>query len=156
MAIEIERKFLINPKEWEKVDKPEGLRCRQFYLHNEVEKVVRVRVIGKKAFITIKGKGNGISKPEYEYEIPVTDAEEMIKLFSENLIDKTRYLIPTGNHTWEIDVFHGVNKGLIIAEIELSSEDENFENPSWIVKEVTGNKKYYNAYIEKHPFSKWK
>lgn len=143
--MEIERKFLVDNQLWEKVKKPEGKKIIQAYLTNEVEKSIRIRVKGEKAYVTIKGKQVGISRPEFEYEIPVSDAMEMIYLFADKVIEKTRYEILVGQFIWEIDVFHGKLEGLILAEIELSNENEVFENPEWITTEVSTDPFYLNA-----------
>ena len=143
--MEIERKFLVDKRLWEKVEKPEGKKIIQAYLTNEVEKSIRIRVKGEKAYVTIKGKQVGISRPEFEYEIPVSDAMEMIYLFADKVIEKTRYEILVGQFIWEIDVFHGKLEGLILAEIELSNENEVFENPEWITTEVSTDPFYLNA-----------
>lgn len=155
MAQEIERKFLV------KGDfKPEAFkstRISQGYLSSVPERTVRVRIKGNQGFLTIKGKGNhsGISRYEWEKEIPVKEAEELLQLCEPGIIDKTRYLVKSGNHTFEVDEFHGENEGLILAEIELETENESFVKPSWIAEEVTGDAKYYNAVLTKHPYSRW-
>jgi len=156
MAVEIERKFLVTPELWDNLTKPDGLECIQTYLLKDDYRTVRVRVLGDKGFITFKGKTVGFSKPEFEYQVPVNEAKEMIQLFGETTITKTRYLFPQGKHTWEVDVFYGDNEGLIVAEIELSSEDETFSLPEWIAEEVTGDYKYSNSNIQGHPFKNWK
>ncbi|MGB0993196.1 MAG: CYTH domain-containing protein [Akkermansiaceae bacterium] len=151
MAIEIERKFLVVgefPRE-ECVEMVQGYLCR------EIERTVRVRIEGRRAVITVKGRGSGISRPEFEYEVPVEDAREMLQLADGPLVEKTRYYHRVGNHTWEIDVFKGENVGLIVAEIELQSEDEAFESPSWLGAEVSGDGRYANSSLSKLPFSKW-
>ena len=156
MAIEIERKFLVKKELWEAVDKPMGLVCKQTYLHKEIDKTIRVRVLGDKGFVTFKGKTIGFSKPEFEYEIPLQDANEMISMFGQKLIDKVRYLIPIDGHTWEVDVFFGDNAGLIVAEIELKSEQEIFSVPEWVDKEVTGDLRYSNSSLQGNPYCNWK
>ena len=156
MGQEIERKFLVNEKIYKAITTASSNYCSQTYLTSDSEKVVRVRVLSEKGFITIKSKVVGISRHEFEYEIPLADAKEMIKLFGVQVIEKTRYLIPIKNHTWEVDIFEGLNKGLIIAEIELSSEEETFELPEWIKEEVTGDIKYYNNTLQENPYSTWK
>ena len=153
MAIEIERKFLVRNNYWQ--EKAEtGLPCRQGYLCAEHGKTVRVRTLGARAFLTIKGKTHGLSRAEFEYEIPVDDAEALLQMCDQR-IEKTRYLVPHENHTWEVDVFEGENKGLILAEIELKSEDETFILPDWIGDEVSGDPRYYNAQLSRHPFTRW-
>ena len=156
MNTEIERKFLVDISKWQKLEKPEGLICRQTYLSSDPEKVIRLRTLGKKGFITLKGKLKGLTRAEYEYEIPLTEANEMIDLFGTNIIEKTRYYINYKNKLWEVDEFEGLNKGLLIAEIELGSEDETIEIPDWLEKEVSHEMKYYNSNLHKKPFSSWK
>jgi CYTH domain-containing protein len=156
MAIEIERKFLVHPKLWNDLTKPEGLYCQQTYLLKDEDRTVRVRVIGNKGFITFKGKTVGFSKPEFEYEIPASEAKEMMLLFGEITIEKTRFLFPQDNQTWEVDVFYGDNEGLIVAEIELKSESETFSQPDWIAKEVTGDYRYSNSNLQSNPYINWK
>ncbi len=156
MAVEIERKFLVHPQLWQDLSKPEGLYCLQTYLLKDEAKTVRVRILGNKGFITLKGKTVGFSKPEFEYEIPAKEAKEMIKIFGDVLIEKTRYLFPQGKYTWEVDVFEGDNKGLIVAEIELKSELDKFDKPEWIAKEVTGDYRYSNSNLQGNPYKNWK
>lgn len=156
MAKEIERKFLVKESIIETLKSASSSYCSQTYLSSDEEKVVRVRVLGNKGFITIKSKVVGISRHEFEYEIPLDDAKQMIDLFGFKVIEKTRYLIPVNNHTWEVDVFEGQNKGLIIAEIELESEEEEFAIPNWVSEEVTGDVKYYNNNLQNLPYSSWK
>jgi len=156
MGKEIERKFLVDKIELKKVlGRVESNYCAQTYLSKDEDKVIRVRVLGNKGFLTIKSKVTGISRDEFEYEIPLTEAQQMISIFGTSVIEKTRYYIPIDNHTWEVDVFEGENKGLIVAEIELSSESELFEKPIWIIKEVTGDLKYYNSNLQTNPFLNW-
>ncbi|HUH41919.1 MAG TPA: CYTH domain-containing protein [Sulfurimonas sp.] len=154
MGLEIERKFLIDI---DKVGNLEnGYAIKQGYIQTKDKTVVRVRVKDKEAFLTIKGKNIGATRLEYEYIIPLNDANEMLeKLCAKPIIDKTRYLVKHKNHTWEIDIFHKENDGLIVAEVELKSEDETLELPEWTVKEVTDESKYYNSSLLKNPFSKW-
>lgn len=153
MANEIERKFLINSH---LINIPAGEKIQQGYIYNDVNSVIRVRISGTKGFLTIKGPLIGITRSEFEYEIPCVDAEQMIKEFCKITLIKQRSKIKINDHVWEIDVFEGENKGLVIAEIELSSEDEYFELPIWINKEVTDDFKYYNNNLINHPFSQWK
>ena len=149
MNIEIERKFLVIGDFMPSVQKTE--KIAQGYLCASYERTVRVRIKGNLAFITIKGPSNenGFSRAEYEYSIPLTDAEEMLKLCN-TIIEKERHYVPVGNHLYEVDVFHGIHEGLVIAELELQSEEETFEKPSWLGKEVTGDKRYYNAYLSQN------
>jgi adenylate cyclase len=145
MATETERKFLIKG-EFRHLAVKE-IRIVQSYLSIDTEKTIRLRIANDKAFLTIKTRPqkNSISRNEWEVQVSVTDAEEMMRICLPGRIVKTRYLIPSGKHTFEIDVFHEKNEGLIIAEIELKSEDEHFEKPAWLGEEVTGNPQYYNA-----------
>lgn len=155
MAIEIERKFLVDMDLLPELEN--GLEIKQGYIHASDEKVVRVRTKGKKAFLTIKGSNMGISRLEYEYEISVNEANEMLdNLCEESIIDKKRFLIPHGNHTWELDIFYGQNDGLVIAEIELNDENEEFLKPNWIKEEVSHEAKYYNSNLMKNPYKNWK
>jgi adenylate cyclase len=155
MAQEIERKFLV--KGDFKPFASKSTRIKQGYLCSVPERAVRVRIKGVKGFITIKGIGNeeGTSRYEWEKEIPVTEAEDLLKICEPGEIDKTRYLVKAGDHTFEVDEFYGENEGLIIAEIELDSEAENFEKPDWLGEEVTGDNKYYNVMLLKNPFTRW-
>ncbi len=153
--LEIERKFLVDNVKWTRFHKPEGIQYRQGYLSIDREKVIRVRVAGEKGFITIKGRSETFVHSEYEYEIPQADATELMRVYTKNIITKTRFRIPEGNHTWEVDVFDGSNTGLIIAEIELTTPDEKFEIPGWAGSEVTSDERYYNAYLSEHPFTEW-
>lgn len=155
MNQEIERKFLVNHTEWEKLNKPEGKTIIQSYLATNPDKTIRVRIYGEQGFITIKGKAKRLTRPEFEYEIPLTDAKEMISLFGEANIEKKRYEIKINNHIWEVDVFEGDNQGLILAEIELTTESENFTKPHWITEEVSSNTKYFNSNLQKNPFNSW-
>lgn len=154
MATEIERKFLLRHDGWRQGAR--GRRYRQGYLSTAVERVVRVRCVDDDAWLTIKGATKGVSRLEFEYPIPLADAEAMLAdLCLPPIIDKTRYRIPHGAHCWEVDEFHGVNAGLVIAEIELGSEDESFERPDWIGEEVSGDPRYFNANLIAHPYSEW-
>lgn len=154
--LEIERKFLVNSDAFLKQFKVKN-RIVQGYLSSIPERTVRIRIKGKKGFLTIKGKSNesGLSRMEWEKEIDVNEAESLLQICESGVIDKTRYEIEFDNHIIEVDVFEGENKGLIIAEIELKSENESFEKPDWLGKEVTGDMKYYNAYLSKNPFVNW-
>ncbi len=155
MAQEIERKFLVNG-EFKQLAHKET-RITQGYLSSIPERTVRVRTKGDKGFITIKGIGNasGASRYEWEKEIPVEEVRELLKICEPGVIDKTRYQVKAGPHTYEIDEFYGENQGLIVAEVELGSENETFEKPAWLGQEVTGDVKYYNSMLMKHPFTKW-
>jgi len=154
MGKEIERKFLLRGDEWRKL--AEGKHYCQGYLSSVKERTVRVRTVGTEAFLTIKGASVGATRSEYEYPIPLHDAEEMLKnLCEQPLIEKMRYKVRQGKLTWEIDEFFGENGGLIVAEIELPDENAAFERPSWIGREVTHNPLYFNANLIKHPFTRW-
>ena len=156
MGREIERKFLIKASEWAKLDKPGGKHLRQGYLVSAPNKTIRVRTTDDKAWITIKGISVGASRLEYEYEIPLVEGLELLDNFAEAELEKIRYEIHHQAKLWEVDVFLGDNNGLIVAEIELDSEDEKFELPEWVAEEVTEEKKYYNSNLTKHPFKLWK
>jgi CYTH domain-containing protein len=153
MGIEIERKFLVKDESW-KISAGEGLVCRQGYLLSGEGKTVRVRIMGDQAFLTIKGPTEGITRIEYEYGIPVIDAEALLLLCG-NVIEKTRYFIEHAGMRWELDVFSGANEGLVMAEIEIDSVDQQIELPGWAGKEVSGDPRYYNACLAVHPFSTW-
>jgi adenylate cyclase len=155
MATEIERKFLVNGDSWrDAVESQENVM--QGYLANGENATVRVRVKGAAAFLTIKGMMRGISRAEYEYSIPVADAEAMLKdLAVSPPIEKTRYRVRFGAHLWELDVFAGENAGLIMAELELASEDESFELPDWAGDEVSDDLRYYNVNLSRHPYQRW-
>lgn len=154
--LEIERKFLVLSHDFIKASFTHH-RIVQGYLNSNPERTVRIRIKGNKGFLTIKGKGNesGTTRLEWETEIPLEDAEKLLPLCENGVIDKVRYEIKVGKHVFEVDVFSGENAGLIMAEIELESEDEVFEKPIWIGKEVTNDVKYYNAYLSHHPFRSW-
>lgn len=155
MANEIERKFLVKGDFKPFISKE--TRIVQGYLSSVPERTVRVRIKGDKGFLTVKGIGNdsGASRYEWEKEVPLGETEELLKLCEPGVIDKVRFLVKAGVHTYEVDQFHGENEGLTVAEIELSSETESFEKPSWLGEEVTGDKKYYNSMLMKHPFTRW-
>jgi len=155
MPQEIERKFLV--KDGYKQFAFTNTRITQGYLSSIPERIVRVRINGDKGYITVKGVSNmsGMSRYEWEKEIPVDEARELLTLCEPGIIDKTRYLVQVGKFTFEVDEFYGENEGLSMAEIELSSEEELFEIPLWLGKEVTGDKRYYNSKLAKNPFSKW-
>ena len=153
---EIERKFLVTSTDFIS-ESTTQLRIVQGYLNSNPERTVRIRIKGNRGYITIKGKGNesGMSRFEWEKEISVIEAEALLALCEKGVIDKTRYEVPMGNHTYEVDVFAGENEGLIVAEIELQSENESFEKPNWLGKEVTSDERYYNAYLSNNPFKSW-
>lgn len=155
MAQEIERKFLVKGEF--KKDAFKQTRITQGYLSSVPERTVRVRTKGTQGFITIKGIGSasGASRYEWEKEIPVSEVEALLQICEPGVIDKTRYQVKSGIHTFEVDEFYGENQGLVVAEVELSAEDEAFVKPNWLGEEVTGNAKYYNSMLMKNPFTKW-
>ncbi len=154
--VEIERKFLVNSEAY-KNEANKSTRIVQGFLNTDPERTVRVRIKGDQAFLTVKGIGNtsGTSRFEWEKEIPVSEAEQLIPLCEKGIIEKIRYEIPLGNHIYEIDEFFDKNKGLVIAEIELNDENESFLKPDWLAKEVTGDSRYYNSQLSKKPYSLW-
>ncbi len=154
---EIERKFLIATIQPVKELAFRKTRIIQGYLNSAPERTVRVRVKGEQAYLTIKGKSSesGMSRFEWEKEIPVSEAEALLKLCEPGSIEKVRYEIDFKNHLFEVDEFFGENEGLLLAEVELSSEEEMFDRPSWLGEEVTGNKMYYNSYLSKFPYKEW-
>jgi adenylate cyclase len=155
MGKEIEKKYLIDHAKWQNTEKPKGEFYRQGYLLAEPKKTIRVRLTEKCGFLTIKGAAVGITTPEFEYEIPTADAKELLDTLCTSELSKIRYKLIYRNKLWEIDEFLGENKGLIVAEIELKSEDEAYDLPDFILQEVTGEKKYYNAQLSKNPFKNW-
>lgn len=153
MGIEIERKFLVKDSSW-KTTETEGLVCRQGYLCTGEGTSVRVRIMGHYAYLTIKGPTNGISRSEFEYDISLSDAEAMLAMCG-NLVEKVRYFVGHGGRQWELDVFSGANEGLVMAEIELESEDQPFDMPDWAGEEVSGDVRYYNGYLARNPYTQW-
>lgn len=155
--LEIERKFLVTSDAFKK-EAISQKRITQGYLSAVPERTVRIRTKGDQAFLTIKGASNetGMSRFEWEKEIPVEDAKKLLLLCEKGVIDKTRFEIKVGKHLYEVDEFYGDNQGLIMAEIELQSETESFEKPNWLGKEVTNDSRYYNAYLSKNPYTDWK
>ncbi len=154
MPQEIERKFLVKNDSW-KAEAYKSITIKQGYLNSNPDRTVRVRITNEKAYLTIKSKSQGISRQEFEYEIPLDEAKELINLCEKPLIEKTRHKVKQGIHTWEVDVFDGKNKGLIIAEIELSDEEESFDKPNWIGKEVSDDNRYFNSNLIAKPFIYW-
>ncbi|WP_395059093.1 CYTH domain-containing protein [Flavobacterium sp.] len=154
--IEIERKFLVLNNDFIALAVAKN-RIVQGYLNSNPERTVRVRIKGSKGFLTIKGKGNdsGTTRLEWETEIPLAEAEKLLSICENGIIDKIRHEIPSGKHIYEVDVFAGENNGLVVAEIELSAENESFEKPNWLGQEVTGDNRYYNAYLSNNPFGSW-
>ena len=153
---EIERKFLVTSEAFKKEAFAQN-RIAQGYLSAVAERTVRVRIKGNKGFLTIKGASNtsGLTRFEWEKEIPVNEAAALLKLCEKGIIDKIRFEVKMGNHVFEIDEFYGDNEGLVMAEIELKSETETFEKPSWLGKEVTSDNRYYNSYLSKNPYKNW-
>ena len=154
MKKEIERKFLIKGDFMPYVSS--ATRIEQGYVAKSDELTLCIRTRDDKGFLTIKGRSNalGMSRSEWEYEIPVEEARELLK-YSRGTISKTRYIVPVGEHIFEIDRFYGANEGLVIAEVELTSEDEEYPHPEWLGEEVTGDRRYYNSQLLKHPFTTW-
>ena len=158
MPVEIERKFLLN-------DKPPvvaGVEMVQGYLCKDADRTIRVRlerdedgVKEGRAVLTVKGMPVGLTRPEYEYAIPMHEAQELMQLCKGSLVEKTRYRYQVGKHVWEVDVFHGENEGLVVAEIELSDEAESFDKPDWVGDEVSADPRYANSKLSTHPFRKW-
>ncbi|MDG1331862.1 MAG: CYTH domain-containing protein [Crocinitomicaceae bacterium] len=144
---EIEYKFLVDQEAWSKLDKPKPTLIVQGYISKSVESTVRVRIKGEKGYLTIKGKTEGISRSEFEYEIPLNEAEEMIDLFIHKYINKHRYEVIVDGKTWEVDEFHGKLEGLILAELEVESEEESFQKPDWVTKDVSTDPQYFNAVL---------
>jgi len=154
--IEIERKFLVKSDQF-KTQVFTQNKIAQGYLSSLPERTVRVRIKGERGFLTIKGIGyhGGMSRFEWENEIPLDEAQELLKLCEKGKIEKTRFEIKSGNHIIEVDEFYGENEGLVMAEIELKSETESFDRPDWLGEEVTNDERYYNAYLSKNPFKDW-
>jgi CYTH domain-containing protein len=154
MGVEIERKFLIKGNSWKNEIKEE-VSIKQGYLNSEADRTVRVRIYGEQGFLTVKGKSQHLTRKEFEYQIPLADAQDLLELCEKPIIEKKRFLIFSGNKTWEIDVFEGENSGLVVAEIELISEDEDFETPHWLGKEVSSDSRYYNSSLITNPYANW-
>ena len=156
MAREIERKFLVAGDF--KQGASESFRLVQGYISTDPDRTVRVRIKGDQGFVTIKGRSSadGLSRYEWEKEIPVEEARELMNLCGPGVIDKTRHLVPFEGHVFEVDEFYGSNQGLVLAEIELADEQETFRKPSWLGEEVTGDIRYYNSMLMKSPFTEWK
>jgi CYTH domain-containing protein len=155
MATEIEHKYLVNFELWLQVVPDKSVEIKQGYLLTDPNKTVRVRTKGQVGYITIKGKTIGASRPEFEYEIPLADANQLITNFCSNVIEKTRHYVFYKNNTWEVDVFDGLNQGLIVAEIELNSEEELYQKPDWVTKNITDDTQYANSNLSIKPFSTW-
>jgi adenylate cyclase len=154
--LEIERKFLVTSTAFKNEAFAQN-QIAQGYLNSNPERTVRIRIKGSQGFITIKGKGNesGATRFEWEKEIPKAEALQLLALCEKGTIEKTRFEVKVGQHIFEIDEFYGSNQGLVMAEIELTDEDETFEKPIWLGKEVTGDARYYNSYLSIHPFCEW-
>ncbi|MDR0395175.1 MAG: CYTH domain-containing protein [Tannerella sp.] len=154
--MEIERKFRVGNNSFAE-EAFKALRIVQGYICADAERSVRVRICGGEGFLTIKSASNGRGWSRYEFEQPIAlkDAEELMKLCLPGVIDKVRHYVKAGSHTWEVDVFHGANEGLVVAEIELESEEEVFELPPWVADEVSGDPRYYNMMLAKHPYAEW-
>ena len=155
MQIETERKFLVKDDGY-KAQAVESHRIRQGYIAHDMGRSVRVRILDDKGILTVKGPFIGLgSRPEWEKEISLQEAEDLFLLCKPGSIDKTRWIVPAGERKFEVDEFHGENEGLVMAEIELKNQDEAFERPSWLGDEVTGDKRYYNGYLARNPFKSW-
>ncbi|MES2475581.1 MAG: CYTH domain-containing protein [Verrucomicrobiota bacterium] len=153
MAAEIERKFLVKADAWR--DGTAGVRMAQGYLTRDVDRTVRIRIAGEKAWITIKGRNEGITRQEFEYEIPLTDGRDLLDMCLPGVIDKTRHEVAHAGHVWEVDVFHGANDGLVVAEVELEDAEISPELPSWVGEEVSVDARYYNSSLGEKPFKSW-
>mgnify|MGYP000067766912 CR=1 FL=1 len=156
MSLEIERKFLVKSDAF-KQQAVEQTRIVQAYLNSDKRRTVRVRIRGQQGFLTIKGQSSesGLSRYEWEKPISLSEAEQLLALCEPGAIDKVRYLVPVGQHMFEVDVFAGANQGLIVAEVELQSEQEAFTKPAWLGEEVTGQNCYYNSMLSQHPYTNW-
>lgn len=157
MTVEIERKFLVNSNDFKK-EASKSYSIKQGFLNSHEERTVRVRLKNDKGYLTIKGKSSedGLVRFEWETEITKQEAEQLLALCEDGIIDKIRYEVNFGNHTFEIDEFFGENDGLVIAEVELQSKNEDFNKPDWLGKEVTGDIRYYNSQLSKQPYKNWK
>ena len=152
MAMEIERKFLVTADDWRSAD---GVLYRQGYLNRDKSRTVRVRIAGDEAFLTIKGKTSGISRSEFEYAIPVSEAQDLLALCDGALVEKIRRKIPFAGLIWEVDEFLGANAGLVVVEVELASVDQVFDKPAWVGEEVSDDPRYFNASLSTYPFNAW-
>ncbi|MBT28512.1 MAG: adenylate cyclase [Thalassobius sp.] len=154
MGVEIERKFLIKNDSW-KSSADNGVQIKQGYLNSDKNRTVRVRVYGETGFLTIKGKNENLTRQEFEYEIPLDDANNLLELCEIPIIEKRRYIVADQGNNWELDVFEGENAGLLVAEIELHSEDHQLELPAWVGDEVSTDPKYYNSSLISNPYKNW-
>jgi adenylate cyclase len=155
MALEIEHKYLIKPEAWAKVIPHKSVVLQQAYLSTDPEKTIRVRTMNDNAYMTIKGKSRGAVRLEYEYEIPLSDARELIRNFCSNVVEKVRHYVEHEGKTWEVDEFKGSNEGLLVAEIELQAEDEAYGLPDWAGANVTQDQRYANSNLSVKPFKSW-
>jgi CYTH domain-containing protein len=153
MAAEIERKFLVRGDSW--LEGAVGVRIAQGYLSQDPSRTVRVRIAGETGWLTIKGCTEGITRQEFEYPIPLADAKALLGLCLPSVIDKTRYRVPFGGHVWEVDVFHGDNQGLVLAEVELADESIEPPLPAWVNREVSADPRYFNSCLASFPYGKW-
>ena len=156
MGVEIERKFLVNRAIWGQAFKGEGQPYRQGYISTDPNKTIRVRLAGRKAYLTIKGISRGASRPEFEYAIPEADAKQLLDQFCMTAISKIRFRVEHEGRLWEVDEFSGDNLGLVMAELELQDENEPVQLPTWIDREVTGDSRYFNSNLSIHPYTSWK
>lgn len=155
MPIEIEHKYLVNPEKWKLVVPEKSEIIKQGYLSTDPNKTIRVRTKGNHGFITVKGKSLSASRPEYEYEIPLNEAEEMLQLFCHQLIEKNRHYVTYKDQLWEVDEFIGENQGLIMAEIELDNETASYSIPDWATENITFDHRFSNSNLSVNPYSKW-
>jgi CYTH domain-containing protein len=159
MALEIERKFRVAGEGWRSpapgTQTDGGVRYTQGYLNRDKARTVRVRVAGAQGWLTIKGQTHGATRVEFEYPIPLADAQSLLLLCDGTLIDKTRHTLTVGTTVWEVDEFHGDNAGLVVAEVELTAEDQPFDRPDWLGDEVTHDTRYFNSALIAHPFGRW-
>lgn len=155
MALEIEHKYLVKPEAWARAVPHKSVALQQAYLSTDPEKTIRVRTMNDSAYMTIKGKSQGAARLEYEYEIPLSDARELIRNFSSQLVEKIRHYVEVDGKTWEVDEFKGANEGLFVAEIELATEDEHYLLPDWAGMNVTHDQRYANSNLSVRPFKSW-
>ena len=153
--LEIERKYLFNLQDWELVEKPKGVKLFQGYLCKDDYKVIRIRIAGNRGSLAIKGRLENLSRPEFQYEIPIEEANDLLLLALNKPIEKTRYKYNHKGNIWDVDIFHGENEGLCMAELELDDPDEPIDFPDWIGGEVSHDPRYYNSYLSEHPFTSW-
>jgi adenylate cyclase len=155
MPFEIERKYLVT-KDWKEIAEGcESMRIRQGYLCRDNNCTVRIRIANNRGILTIKGKSKTLARPEYEYDVELVEAEELMQMTSGSIIEKIRYFVPSNGKTWELDVFSGDNEGLVVAELELHEEDEHIDMPDWVGEEVTEDGRYGNASLSRYPFKDW-